>query len=119
MDSRPYGPAGFAFGMLLRAFGAALLAFFLIQRVAEHRYATAAVAGLLIGWIVLNAARQYSWTAPVWAARLNFETHDKMREIAHLTALLDAVSVALVTIRADGRVTLVNRAASTLAGEDV
>jgi signal transduction histidine kinase len=105
--------------MLLRAFAAAILAFFLIQTLADRHYATAAVLALLIGWIVLNATQQYSWTAPVWAARLNFETHDKMREIAHMTALLDAVSVALVTMRADGRITLVNRAARKLAGEDV
>jgi two-component system nitrogen regulation sensor histidine kinase NtrY len=51
------------------------------------------------------------------AARvINATRMDRQRRIEYMQALLDTVSAALIVLRSDGRVTLVNRAARKLTG---
>lgn len=115
MDSRAQGPALFALGMGLRALAVAGLICLLIWDLSATRhYATALVLALLIAFTLAEAAHRYARALP--AAAAPSANRDQAAELDRMTALLDAVTVALVTVRADGRIHLANRAARLLAG---
>jgi len=117
MDSRAYGPAALAFGLAARALLAAALIVLLVLDLAIARhYATALVLLLLLGFVLFEASQRYAGTTLALApARVD---RDAIRQLDRMQGLLDAVSVALITLRADGRIMLVNRAAHLLAGQD-
>jgi nitrogen fixation/metabolism regulation signal transduction histidine kinase len=107
-----------ALGLAMRALlGATLIALLVLDLATTHHYATAIVLFLLFGFVVFEATQRYAGaTAALPAPRTDRST---ARQLDRTQALLDAVSVALVTMKADGRITLVNRAARRLAGADV
>ena len=117
MDSRAQGPGLFALGMGLRALAVAGLIVLLVWDLSATRhYATALVLALLIAFALTEAAHRYARAMP--AAAMPSANREQAAELDRMTALLDAVTVALVTMRADGRIRLANRAARLLAGEE-
>jgi signal transduction histidine kinase len=106
-----------ALGMAMRAgLAATLIVLLAWDLAATHYYATALVLALLLGFVLFEASQRYAG-APFAPPARQAEARD-MRALDRMQSLLDAVSVALVTIDADGAVTLVNRAARLLAGQD-
>lgn len=117
MDSRAYGTGGLALGLAMRALlGATLIAFLVLDLATTRHYATAIVLVLLFGFVLFEATQRYAGAA----AALPPPQTDRAatRQLDRMQALLDAVSVALITMKADGRIALVNRAARQLAGMD-
>lgn len=119
MDSRAGGPGFFAIGMALRALLlAGLICLLILVLASTQHYATALLLALLIALLLGETAHRYAMTLPAASAGRQ-ESRAYARDMDQMTALLDAVTVALVTMQADGRVRLANRAARLLAGEEV
>jgi nitrogen fixation/metabolism regulation signal transduction histidine kinase len=119
MDSRLLTPGGFAFGIAWRSLATAGLVFALLQVLsATQYYATALVLAGAIALLLLSAAQFYARLGAL-APERHALPRAQARQLDHLDALLDAVTVALIAMGPDGRISLVNRAARLLAGEDV
>ncbi|MBN9554572.1 MAG: PAS domain-containing sensor histidine kinase [Alphaproteobacteria bacterium] len=120
MDSRILMGGSFAFAMTWRTVLAAGLIFLLLQVLTGTQYyATALVLAVLFVLTVADTARLYVRDRTSLIPARMALPRDEARQRDEMTALLDAVSVALVSLSSDGRITLVNRAARRLAGEDV
>ncbi len=117
MDSRAYGPAYLALGMAARALLAATLLILLVLDLAfTPHYATALVLVLLFVLVLFEASQRYAGATLAPApAHADLE---KIRQLDRMQGLLDTVNVAFLTLKADGRIALVNRAARLLAGQD-
>jgi two-component system nitrogen regulation sensor histidine kinase NtrY len=120
MDFRRSGPGAFAFGVAWRSLMAAGLAFLLLHILTTTQYyATAVVLAGIIGFIVLDSTQLYApFFAPPLADTRN-EYRERARQLDQMTALLDAVTVALFALTPEGEITFANRAARLLAGEEV
>lgn len=118
MDSRARGPAAMALGMAVRAgLAATLITLLILDLAIGQHYATALVLALLFGLVLFEASQRYG-AASFTLAESPSLARAQAQERDRAEALLDAVSVALITMRADGRIALVNRAARLMAGED-
>ena len=118
MDFRTSGGA-FALAFALRTILAGGLAFLLITVLAgTPYYATAAALGGLLALTVWDTAR-LQVAAPPATQGFGPSDPERARELDRMTALLDAVSVALVALEASGRIRFANRAARRLAGRPV
>jgi two-component system, NtrC family, nitrogen regulation sensor histidine kinase NtrY len=99
----------------LRPLVAGGLAFTFLQLVAEtHYFATAAVLGALALLIVRDSGRA-QLARPATGPEAS-EARRNAQETQRMSALLDAVTVALIAIEQDGRIRFANRAARQLAG---
>src|SRR5580693_7548884 len=117
MDSRL--PASFAFALTWRTLLAALLATLLLQVLtATHYYATALVLGGLMALTIADATRLYARKSVLGAGAQGTE-REQARQLDRMAALLDAVTVTLMALAPDGRISFSNRAARLLAGEEV
>jgi nitrogen fixation/metabolism regulation signal transduction histidine kinase len=100
--------------LLLGALGFLLLA--VLTRTSY--YATAAALAGLIFLIMWDAARLRS-PVPAADAPVDPRQLETLRQLDRSAALLDAVTVALIALAPDGRISFANRAARLLAGEPV
>jgi len=117
MDSRL--PASFAFALTWRTLLAAVLATLLLQVLTTtHYYATALVLSALIALTIADATRLYARKS-VLGAGVRDEELEQARQLDRMAALLDAVTVTLMALAPDGRISFANRAARLLAGEEV
>lgn len=118
MDSRAYGSGAWAFGLAVRIALAGLLALLLFLDLSLTRhYATALVLVLLFGLLLFEAAQRYGAPASLQPA-IRASDLEQTQKLDRMQALLDAVGVALIALAADGRITLVNRAARLMAGQE-
>lgn len=116
MASRAEGhPAAFSAAWRLLAAAALVLALFQLLSATQH-YATALLLALAALLLVAEAyhAIARGRRAPAPAAE-----PDAARRQGEAIALLDAVTVALFLLSADGRISFANRAARRLAGAEV
>ena len=118
MDSEAYRPRLFAFGMGVRALAVAAIAYLILAVLATQHYATVLVLALMAAFILAEAAHRYGSLMPAVSTG-RAQARAEARELDRMSALLDAVTVALVTMRPDGGIRLANRAARLLAGEEV
>jgi nitrogen fixation/metabolism regulation signal transduction histidine kinase len=82
-------------------------------------YATALVLAVAMVLTMLDAVRLTKKPAAPIAMPLSAEYRNQVRQSDQMAALLDAVTVALIAINPEGKITFANRAARLLAGEDV
>jgi signal transduction histidine kinase len=117
MDSRARGAGGGALGLAARLLlGATLIALLVLDVTATRHYATAIVLLLLLGFMLFEASQRFSGGPLVLAPPR--PDGAGLQQLNRMQALLDAVSVALIAMKPDGRIALVNRAACLLAGQD-
>ena len=118
MDSEAYRPRLFALGMGARALAVAAIAYLILAVLATQHYATVLVLALVAAFLLAEAAHRYGALMPAVSTG-RAQARAEARELDRMSALLDAVTVALVTMRPDGGIRLANRAARLLAGEEV
>ena len=117
MDSRL--PASFAFALTWRTLLAGVFATLLLQVLTTtHYYATALVLGALIALTITDATRLYARQGVLGVGTRAAE-REQARQLDRMAALLDAVTVSLMALAPDGRISFANRAARLLAGEEV
>ncbi|WP_114950729.1 sensor histidine kinase [Sphingosinicella terrae] len=103
----------------LRTLLAGGLAFLIVEVLAgTEYYATAAVLGGLLALTVWDTARLQSGSPPS-SGGADARHRERLQQLDRDSALLDAVSVALIALAPDGRIAFANRAARRLAGEPV
>ena len=128
MDSDARRPRGLAVAVAWRAVLIGTLASVAAWLIAtSHLYATAVLALLIAAFTIADLARLIERITqrghglePFPVARLSRERAVEVeRRIESLHALLDTVTAALVIIRPDDRILLVNRAARRLAAQPV
>src|ERR1051326_6277504 len=114
------GTGGFAFALTWRTLVAAglALALLLVLERTDH-YATALVLAALMAITIADAARLYGRLSQAMATPAPTLSREQARENDRMAALLDSVTVGLIALAPDGRITYLNRAARLLAGEEV
>jgi len=109
----------FGAGMALRTILIAGCVVLLIEVLTRTSYyATAAALGGLAILTLWDSARLHG-AAPVTDPQSRQPERARLQQLDRATALLDAVTVALIALAPDGRISFANRAARLLAGRDV
>jgi nitrogen fixation/metabolism regulation signal transduction histidine kinase len=118
MGSKALAP-GSALPLAMRAMLAGGLAFLLLEVLARTSYfaTAAALAGLIL--LTLWDASRFHRPAPAPHLPTASREREGLQRLDRATALLDAVTVALIALTPDGRISFANRAARLLAGEAV
>src|SRR5271155_313207 len=77
-------------------------------------YATALVLFAIVGLTLLDMIRLSRRPDILASSALRAQFRDQARQLDQMAALLDAVTVALIAVGPDGRITFANRAARRL-----
>ncbi len=120
MDSRVPGSASFAFGIgwrVLLATGLSVLFVYVVGN--TQYYATALVLAAAIALTLLDMVRLSRRPDTLVSTALRAQYREQAKQLDQMAALLDTVTVALIALAPDGKITFANRAAKILAGEDV
>lgn len=118
MASRPIARLDLVSAVGWRLLFAACLAYGLAAALADGRYLVGVVLGSALVLTGVDARRALARPTGARPTRSASDEVDR-RRLQEATALLDAVTIALFALGADGRVRFTNRAARALAGRDV